>query len=336
MLSKLSALILLSAAGCATVAAQQTPLPAEKNVQRMVFTTLFEGSYLGVQTQEITKENFNKFGLSSVQGVGIEKVVENSPAANAGLQNGDVIVRFEGEEITSVRKLNRLISEVAPDHKAKLTIVRGGSEREITVTLGKRELPQFQMGNFPMGDLQTLRTLPSMPAMPAIPRTMQTIPLPPMGTGGGNGDVFVFRGEASRQIGVGVVPLNKQLGDYFGISEGTGLLINNVRENSPADKAGLKAGDVIVEADGKAVKGMIDLIRVLNDKKEGDVSLTIVRDKNRQTIRVTPEISKDGATTFERYFENTPNQFNFQVQPPKQPTTPIAPTTQNLFAPRVL
>jgi serine protease Do len=332
MLSKLSALILLSAAACAQVAAQQKTAPSEKNVQRMVFTTPFEGSYLGVQTQEITKENFNKFGLSAVQGVGIEKVVENSPAANAGLQNGDVIVRFEGEEVTSVRKLNRLISEVAPDHQAKITVVRGGSEREINVTLGKREFPQFQSGNFRMGDLQTLST----PGITALPRTMQSIPLPRGGVGDG-GDVFIWRGDANnRQIGVGVVPLNKQLGDYFGIADGKGLLVNNVRENSPAAKAGLKAGDVIVEADGKEVKGMIDLIRALNDKKEGDVSITFVRDKNRQTVRVTPEISKDAPVKLEQFFENTPNQLNFRApQPPRTPSAPVSPAAQTLFAPRV-
>ena len=330
MLSKLSALILLSAAVCAPIAAQQTTAPSGKNVQRMVFTTPFEGSYLGVRTQEITKENFNKFGLASVQGVGIEKVVENSPAAAAGLQNGDVIVRFEGEEVTSVRKLNRLISEVAPDHQVKITILRGGSEREINVTLGKREFPQFQSGNFRMGDLQTLST----PGITALPRTMQSIPLPRVGgigDGSSDGDVFIWRGDASRQIGVGVAPLNKQLGDYFGIADGKGLLVNNVRENSPAAKAGLKAGDVIVEADGKEVKGMIDLIRVLNDKKEGDVSITFVRDKNRQTVRVTPEISKDGAMKFEQFFENAPNQLNFKAQP----IAPVSPAAQTFFAPRV-
>ncbi len=320
MLRKLSALILLSIAGGANAIAQQTTAPVERRAQRIVLNAPFETSYLGVQTQEITKENFAKFGLAKVQGVGIEKVVENSPAASAGLQNGDVIVRFEGEEVTSIRKLNRLISEVAPDHQAKVTILRGGGEREIDVTLGKRDLPQFQTGNFRLGNLQTF---PAIPPISTFPRTMQTVPLPPLREGG-DGNVFLWRGDANRQIGIGVVPLNKQLGDYFGIAEGRGLLINNVRENSPAAKAGLKAGDVIVEADGKEVKGMADLIRAINEKKEGDISLTVVRDKNRQTVRVTPETSKDGTMKFEPFFDNAPNQMNFQMQTPQ-----IAPLPAN-------
>ena len=111
------------------------------------------------------------------------------------------------------------------------------------------------------------------------------------------GDPFVWKNDgegafffgSNRQIGVSVSSLTKQLGEYFGVSEGKGLLISSVRENSPAAKAGLKAGDIIVEADGKEVKNNMDLIRALNDKKDGAVQLTIVRDRNRQTIQVVPE-----------------------------------------------
>lgn len=307
MLKKLSILIGLTAATCAVAVAQQTPAPTGKTT-RVFLSSPFESSYLGVQTQDINRENLNKYNLNEVRGVGVEKVVENSPAAKAGLQNGDVIVRFEGEEVTSVRKLNRLISEVAPDHQVKIKIVRGGDEREITATLGKRELPQFQNGSFNLGnlDLGRLESLPAMPTMPTMPRT-QIAPFPALPNGQGN---YVFRFGSGRQIGVGVAPLNEQLGDYFGIADGKGLLVNNVRENSPAAKAGLKAGDVIVEADGKAVKTMVDLIRALNDKKEGDVSLTIVRDKNRQTVRITPETTKGDANGFEQYFETTPDKSN--------------------------
>ncbi len=334
MLRKLSAFILISAAVSAIANAQQTPTTpkelVEKRIQQMILTAPFQRSYMGVQTQEITKENFSKFGLSSVRGVGIEKVVENSPAAQAGLQTNDVIVRFEGEEVTSVLKLTRLISEVAPDHTAKVTILRGGTEREIDITLGKSEIPQFQTGNF------RFETLPTLPAMPDLPRTPlpQTRELPPF-AGDNESNVFIWRG-ANRQIGISTAPLTKQLGDYFGIAEGRGLLINNVRENSPAAKAGLKAGDVIVEIEGKEVKGMTDLIRVLNEKKEGDVSLTIVRDRNRQTVRVTPEISKDGAMKFEefeKFSEPSPNQMKFRMQTPQ---TLLLPETQIKIAPRIL
>jgi C-terminal processing protease CtpA/Prc len=119
---------------------------------------------------------------------------------------------------------------------------------------------------------------------------------------GEKGEVFVWESGkdgsiffgSTRQIGVGVSSLTKQLGDYFGVADGKGLLINSVNENSSAAKAGLKAGDVIVEVEGKAVGNIADLIRGLNEKKEGEVSLTVVRNRNRQTVKVTPEKMKEG------------------------------------------
>lgn len=331
MLRKLLAFTVFSVVGCAAAYAQDAPTPkdkVEKKVQGFVFTEPFERSYLGVQTVEISKENMSKFGLSAIRGVGIEKVVENSPAAQAGLQNGDVIVRFEGEEVKSVLKLTRLLAEVAPEQTAKIIILRGGSEREFNVAVGKREMPQMPMGNF------RFENMPSLPTLPQTSQMLQTVPLPPSGEG--NQNLFLWRGGANRQIGVGVSPLTKQLADYFGIAEGKGLLINNVRENSPAAKAGIKAGDIIVEAEGKEVKGMGDLIRAVNEKKEGDISLTIVRDRNRQIIRVTPEISKDGSMRFEEFnnlFEPGQNQMKFQMQTPQ-----LAPLSggQLKTAPRIL
>ena len=143
-----------------------------------------------------------------------------------------------------------------------------------------------------------------------FPRTMQTVPLPPMADGG-DSNVFIFRTGANRQIGIGVTPLTKQLGDYFGATEGKGLLINDVRENSPAAKAGLKAGDVIVEIEGREIKVLPDLIRAIGEKKEGGVSVTFLRDKNRQTVSVTPETVKPSdkmkSEDIEKVFGDAPN-----------------------------
>lgn len=303
MLNKLLALTILTTV-CAAVNAQIAPTaPTERQIRRMILTAPFEGVYLGIQTEDISKENFSKYGLSNVRGVGIDKVLENSPAAKGGLQNGDVILKFNGEEVGSVRKLTRLIGESAPDHAAKLMISRNGGEREISVTLGKREMPQFS------GRAFNLENLPNLETMPGMPRTMPTVPLPPMGSGDSN--VFVWRAGNSRQIGVGVTTLTKQLGDYFGVAEGKGLLVNSVRENSPAAKAGLQAGDIIVEIECKTVGGMVDLIRAVNEKKEGGIGLTFIRDKNRQTVSIVPEIVREEkmkAEELEKLFGTAPDK----------------------------
>src|SRR5207253_2107709 len=91
-----------------------------------------------------------------------------------------------------------------------------------------------------------------------------------------------------RRIGVSTQSLTKQLADYFGAKDG-GLLITSVNDNSPAAKAGLKAGDVITAVDGEKVTSSGDVSRAINKKQDGDVTLTILRDRNTRTITLTPE-----------------------------------------------
>ncbi len=309
----------------------QTPQPktdSDRAVRSFSFSFDSDGGYLGVQTEEISKENIAKFGLWEVKGVGVESVVEGSPAQAAGLQKGDVIIKVNGDEITSTRKLTRLIGEISPDHQARITVLRGGSEREIPVTLGKRPGVKFGEGGFQMGVPMERFELPQMPDMPNIGRLprVEIAPRPP----GAPDAPMVWAFGNRRQIGVSLTPLTKQLAAHFGVDGGA--LVANVRENSPAAKAGLKAGDIIVEAEGKPVKGEGDLIRLLAEKKEGSVTLTIVRDRNRQNISVTPEEVKGG---FDNYFEfATPDAPAALPQTPgvfriARPIAPIAPLPLN-------
>ena len=283
---------------------QDAPAPPKAPEAPKAFSFSFDGGggYLGVQTQEVNKENFAKFGLREVRGVAVEKVSENSPAAAAGIQAGDVIVKFNGEEVTSARKLTRLVGDVDPDHQVRVTVLRNGSEQEITATLGKRPMPKFAEGNFnfpvaPGGnfefkdfkDLPNYKDMPDFKMLPGQPHVF-TVP-------DGEGRSFTWNWGNGRSIGVGVTPLTKQLATHFGVE--SGALVNNVRENSPAAKAGLKAGDIIVEADGKAVRSQFDLIKSINDKKDGGVQITVVRNGKRQTMSVTPEVSKDTGFVFD-------------------------------------
>ncbi len=294
-----SVLALLPFAGASTNA-QESVVQTPNSESRAFSFVIGGGSYLGVQTENITKENFGKYNLREPRGVAVTKVVENSPAAQAGLRDGDVIVRFEGEEVKSASKLTRLIQEVAPDQKARITVLRNGSEQEITVTVGKRPEPNFRefgegrgMIIPPTGEF---RTAP-LPPMQGLPRDFdfERFRVPE------GENVFVFPGSAGRRIGVSVSPLTKQLGEFFGVAEGKGLLIENVSENSAASRAGLRAGDVILEVDGQAVSQQIDLIRTLTKKAEGDITLTILRDKQRQTVRLTPESPKAQTTNATKF-----------------------------------
>lgn len=302
MISRYFISILIVTSSFVLAIGQQTEPKAAEAPRTFAWTLDGGGSYLGVQTEEVNKENFAKFGLREVRGVAIEKVVENSPAAAAGLQAGDVIIKFNGEEVTSSRKLTRLIGEVDPDHQAKITVLRGGNDKDYTVTLAKRPAPKFENGNFTFSTPNGAMTMPRMPAMPPL-RDLPDFKEMPQGewktfsVPGGQGRSMVWRAGEGRVIGIGVTPLTKQLASHFGVDGG--VMINEVRENTPAAKAGLKAGDIIVEADGQAVKSDFDLIKTVNGKKEGAVQLTFVRDGKRQSVSVTPEASKDNGFIFQ-------------------------------------
>ncbi len=286
------------------------------------------GSYLGVQTNEVTKENFSNFGLREVRGVAVTKVVEGSPAAAAGLKDGDVIVRFNGEDVTSGRKLSRLVSEVSPDHQVRLTVLRAGAEQEIMATIGKSPTPTFNSGNFkfdvPQGpdnlNLSKLKDWPQLENF-KMEEFSKRFNLP-------EGESFVWNSRTGRQIGVSVYPLTKQLGDRYGVQGG--VMINTVRENSAAAKAGLRAGDIIFEVDGKAITNEIDLIRSVNEKKDGSISLDLVRDGNRQNVTVTPEPAKDGGSFFQTDEGRQVKPLTEQLLLPR-PTAPRMTPLDSLF-----
>jgi membrane-associated protease RseP (regulator of RpoE activity) len=223
--------------------------------------------------------------------VAITQVIKDSPAEKAGLRKDDVIVRFEDDSVTSVRKLNRLVSEVAPDQTVKLRISRGGGEQEVAVTIGKRN----QSINA-MGDWHGLDKLKGLDKIEGLDRLKEfELNMPPganvwkwEGQGPGkDGMMFAFGNH--RRIGVSTTQLTKQLAEYFGIGDSTGVLVTSVMDDSPAAKAGLKAGDVITAIDGEKVEDAGDLAQGINKKKDGDVTLTLIRNKNQRTITVTPK-----------------------------------------------
>jgi serine protease Do len=267
-----------------TVTAQEPapPAPASPRAQGAPEISMFfnGGTFLGVYAEDVSKENMGRYGQSQVRGVAITEIVKSSPAEHAGLKKDDVILRFDNEAVTSVRKLNRLVSESSPDQTTRITISRGGSEQEVAVTLGKRTentnafrmvMPPGALGGMAPGDFSK-----------DFPRIEQFRGLAPNGDGN-----FVFAFGNSRRIGVSTQTLTKQLADFFGVSEG-GVLITSVNDDSPAAKAGLRAGDVITAIEGEKLQGSGDLSRAINKKEEGEVTLTVVRDKNQRTVKVTP------------------------------------------------
>jgi serine protease Do len=273
--------------------AQQTPLaptppPTPGAPFGQSFSFLIDGgSFLGVYAEDINKENMGRYGLREARGVGITSIVKDSPAEKAGLRKDDVILRFDGESVTSARKLTRLVSEVAPDQTVRLGISRGSSEQEVAVTICKRK--------YSMDTFHKLEGLGDK--FEGLSGRFEGLE-GHVGPGArvwkwegpdSDNDGFVFAFGNNRRIGVSTTQLTKQLAEFFGVADGKGVLVTSVGDDSPAAKAGIKAGDVITAVDGEKIEGAGDLTRALGKKKEGDVTLTIVRDKNQRSITVTPK-----------------------------------------------
>jgi serine protease Do len=264
-----------SAAPLAALAAQE---PA--NPDRSFSFIMNGGAFLGVGTEDISKENMGRYGIRDVRGVGVTQVIKDSPAEKAGLKKDDVIIRFDGESVTSTRKLSRLVNESSADQTVRITISRGGAEQEVSATLAKPKMGNLLSASIRDDVFKSIEK--SFPEM-----NSKGWPQAQSGDG-----PFVFSMGANRRIGVSTQNLSKQLADYFGAKDG-GVLITSVSENTPAAKAGLKAGDVITAIDGEKVDSSGDITRAINKKQEGEISLTVIRDHSTKSVTLTPEKSKE-------------------------------------------
>ncbi|HMO79897.1 MAG TPA: PDZ domain-containing protein [Pyrinomonadaceae bacterium] len=282
MLRIIFAFLFVMSISSAAAFAQDENRPSGPERMQCELTMMFgqTPSYMGVQTRDVTAENYAGLGLSSPRGVAVDSVMKDSPAEKAGLKAGDVILKYNGESVTSAQKLSRQVSETAPDQKARITVFRGGTEMELDVIIGRRS--GGNMWTLPMEMPDGQRSFEfRVPDLDAL-RSMESFPMP-----GGDGDVFVWRSAGSRQIGIGVTPLTKQLAEHFGVE--SGVMINNVREASPAERSGLRAGDIIIEIDGVKVENEMQVVRAISGKREGDIVLTVMRQGNRISFTVTPE-----------------------------------------------
>jgi serine protease Do len=218
------------------------------------------GTYLGVNIAEIEANRAKELRLKEDYGVEITRVEENSPAEKAGVKAGDVVLEYNGQRVEGMEQFGRMVRETPPGREVKLTVSRNGATQTLMAVLGSRK-SRFA-GNFPPGF--------EMPEfhMPDIPQVFTTIRSP--------------------MLGVEAESLGSQLAVYFSVKEG--VLVRSVLDNTPAQKAGIKAGDVITKVDGMAVTTPSELstaVRTANAKKTYGIEL--VRDRKPVTVTVNVE-----------------------------------------------
>ena len=250
---------------------------------------------LGIQARDTTADEAKAAGLPGITGAFVIEVPAESPGAKGGLQANDIILTVDGEAVRSAQQLSRLIVE-SPEGKAlPVAYVRGTTRGTATVTPERQAPMRWTMRDGDGGEAPMVRRFERR-VVPGGPGANEEFDILMAPNGGGAGPrAFSFRGmpqgevriRTSRgRLGVMAQPLTPQLATFFAAK--AGVLVSQVNENTPAAKAGIKAGDVITSVNGKPVTEVGDIIDSLEGVADGKaVPVEIVRDKKPQTVQVT-------------------------------------------------
>ena len=253
---KLLTPLLLATIAFAMIAADGTANPRQSTRS---------SAWLGASIQTVDKVLAEAFDLPVTYGVILNSIVFDAPAEEAGLKRDDIIIAFDGKRVGDEQALRELLAEADNGDKVSVTVMRGSDEIDFEITLGEKSNRAFY-------DSRRSR-----------PRNNFSFRAPKINR-------FELRDHA--YLGVNLTNLSEQLGEYFGVRDGEGALITEVVEDSPADKAGLKAGDVIVEISGDAVDNPRDVQKIIASKNiDEEITLSILRDKRTKKI-----IAKVGET----------------------------------------
>jgi len=213
--------------------------------------------WLGVTVKEMTPSMRDDHELGNRFGLLITRVVHDSPADDANLKRDDVILKYNTTTVEKTADFSKLVKETEPGNTVELLVVRDGTERKISVEMGERSKPK----NF-------------------------TIKLH-------DGENF-FIHESPPRLGVKVHELNDDLAAYFDVGAGEGVLISEVLPDTPADKAGFKAGDVITRMNDTAVNAPADVVEFVHDyEDEAEITIRYIRKGQSKELKVKLEQPDD-------------------------------------------
>ncbi len=209
--------------------------------------------YLGVSVERLDKNEKKELGVT--HGVRVLDVVKGSPAEKAGIQEDDVLMTFGGSKIRTEQDLIEAVRETEPKTQVKVGLMRDKKKLDIDVAMGRFK-----------SDISFAFSVPE------------------------SGNVMMLGRTGGTYLGVSLHELNADLASYFNVKPEEGVLVLDVEEDSPAEKAGIKAGDVITQVDEEAVQDAEDVRGILAGFEEGEeVRVDAVRQKAKQVFKVKLE-----------------------------------------------
>lgn len=240
-------------------------------------------SYLGVDIDDVSAERLSALKLKEEHGAEITMVDQDAPAGKAGLHEHDVIISVNGTAIEGTAQLRRIIKETPPSRVVDLGISRDGQPLNIKVQLADRHKSMaWEPKN--TADLPKVTPIPSMP----------DFDLP----------VSVVIVHSSQRSGLMIENISPQLGDFFGVKGSNGVLVRSIEKGSRGEKAGFRAGDVIVKVNGKMIHDTSDFTHVLRATSGSSASVTVIREKKEQNLTLTLPEKKDSGTMIEESFDD--------------------------------
>jgi serine protease Do len=219
------------------------------------------GSYLGIGVAEVdSSERARALKLQEERGVEVTRVEDDSPAAKGGIRPGDVVLEYNGQRVEGMEQFMRLVRETPPGRDVKLTVSRDGNLQTLSVKTGTRKLWMSRSSD---GTIEIPGIVMPEIRVPDIPKAYLSW----------RNSVLGIEGEA----------LDVQLAEYFGVKEG--ILVRSVAKGSPAERAGFRAGDVILKVDEAKVatpREISSTLRAARSKKS--VPVQLVRERKEMTL----------------------------------------------------
>jgi len=256
---------------------------------------------VSIEIKETGKVQRGWLGVSIYQTedgkIEIAEVEKESPADEAGIEVNDIIITFDGADIATTKVLVNKIRMKKPGDKVTVVVNRSGKEQKVKVELGEYSrrsiLQEFEV-KFP-------RLFPSDKNRGLELRKIFPEESAP--------NLFNWVAGSSKHIGVFLQELTPELGEYFGVKDGLGLLVTKTSPDSPAEKAGVKAGDVLIKANGKVIKSNAQLRSMIQKMKKGDkVELELIRDKKKLSLAVEVAEEEEGFHFSSSYLDNRKNR----------------------------
>jgi serine protease Do len=229
------------------------------------------GSWLGAGVAEVTPEKMRELKLGADRGVVLGKIVPDSPAAKAGLKPNDVVTEINGQRVEGTEQFRRMIREIPAGRTAQFTVWRDGRSQDINVTIGKSEM---RHGSTFLAPAEPGSFAVQIPEMPQIRGMFE------------NGPWTMNR----TRLGIDAEELNGEFGNYFGAPDGEGILVRGVFPDTPAAKAGLKVGDVIVSVDGEKLRSVGELRAKMAEQSQEKTTLKLGLIRNKAPLTVTVEL----------------------------------------------